>query len=350
MTTRADMAASLSLDPSLPAKTFVLEVHTDDPAGHLTTLVGAKAVEPTDDAFLYRLRHPAGQFWVDQLDQRYWSFHTDMAHDSAYRILRNLVSARSDLDWMWLPSAHLRNIWPGATSRRVHTAFEGRGFLDPSVAARDLKVQLTGQGANELLDLIERDPRYRPAVSFSSVQVFIDEPEFGTVTEGVNRKGQFKVTGDFEFHLQFVRAVVQRYRRLVSLCEQRTVEWKAFADGGGRLSGRPITIQFSRRIEDLERFLDELFSCRDPFRLWGVPEMDAGVAHVEAVDLHVGDHMRIDVSPEWMRVYLNRGSCGNTIARLISNLQHGFDGALTVADPEIQAAVEARPHSSGQVA
>jgi hypothetical protein len=41
-------------------------------------------------------------------------------------------------------------------------------------------------------------------------------------------------------------------------------------------------------------------------------------------------------------VYLERGNCGNTVARLISNLQHHFDGALFLVDPELDAAASAR--------
>ncbi len=49
--------------------------------------------------------------------------------------------------------------------------------------------------------------------------------------------------------------------------------------------------------------------------------------------------MSMDIGDQWMRVYLRRGCCGNSVARLASNLQHGFDGALTFADPTLQAAL-----------
>lgn len=46
-----------------------------------------------------------------------------------------------------------------------------------------------------------------------------------------------------------------------------------------------------------------------------------------------------------MRVYLYAGSCGNTIARLISNLQMRFDGALTLTHPVLQDAAALKPHT-----
>jgi hypothetical protein len=348
VTTRADMGRHLSLTPGSLTKTFVVEVHTQEPSDYLDDVVGASNVEHTEDAYLFRVHAPDGAFWVDQVDTRFWTFHTDMPMREAFAFLRDRVEVRRDLDWMWLPSEHLRHVWPGAVSQRVRTDFEGHGFLGDSAAARDLKVQLIGRDAEALLDLIAKDARYQPAVSFHSVQAHIQDPELGWVNEGVNRMGRFAVSGDsLELHLQFVRAVVQRYRYLVELCEQKAVAWRPFEgdnDGGrgGTVQGGPINIAFSRPIEDLLRFLDELFAVRRPFRLWGVPEIVGGVAEVEAVDLHVGQRLRMDVGASWMRVYLEEGGCGNTVARLISNLQHHFDGALRLVDTDLHAAMTAR--------
>jgi hypothetical protein len=346
VTSRADMARHLSLTPGAPTKTFVLEAHTDDPTSHLEELVGSHNLETTDDAYLFRAFVNGSAFWVDQLDERFWSFHTDMPMRQAFVFLRDRVEARRDLDWMWLPSDHLRHLWPGASSRRVRTDFQGHGLLGDSAAAQDLTVQLSGHDADALLDYISQNPHYRSAVSFDSVQTRLTDPDFGWVNEGVNRMGRFAVSGDsLEFHLQFVRSVVRRYSLLVTLCEQKAVSWASFDEtggAGGRLEGGPITIQFSRRIEDAPAFLDELFSARRPFRLWGTPQSRNGFAEVEAVDLHVGQRLRMDVADTWMRVYLEAGHCGNTVARLVSNLQHRFDGALSIVDADLQAVLESR--------
>jgi len=75
---RSDLGGLVPLDGPVPAKTFVIEVHTDDPAAYLGELASYGA-EPTGDAYLWRLPVPgAGEFLVDGLDQRFWSFHTIM--------------------------------------------------------------------------------------------------------------------------------------------------------------------------------------------------------------------------------------------------------------------------------
>ena len=54
----------------------------------------------------------------------------------------------------------------------------------------------------------------------------------------------------------------------------------------------------------------------------------------------------MEVGHDWMRVYLHAGSCGNTVARLISNLQMRFDGALALTHPDLQDAVALKPRTA----
>jgi hypothetical protein len=344
MSTRADMAVGLTLDPASPTKTFVLEAHTSEPAAYLGELAGTKNLESTEDSYLFKVHTEHGQFWVDQLNTRFWSFHTDMRTDKAASLINSWVGSRRDLDWMWLPSEHLRHIWPGARARQVRTDFRGRELLGSAGAeTEDLRVQLSGRNAEALLDFISNSPAFRSSVSFDGIETSLADPDFGYAREAVNRMGKFAVSGNsFELHLQFVGTVVSRYSALVSLCEEKAIRWQDWGspDGGGGVSGGPIVIKFSRPIPDQQAFLATLFSSRAPFRLWGMPVVSAeGVAEVEAVDLHVGQRLRIDVGDDWMRMYLEAGGCGNTIARLVSNLQHRFDGALSLIDPALDQAV-----------
>jgi hypothetical protein len=163
--------------------------------------------------------------------------------------------------------------------------------------------------------------------------------------------GRFAVSGDsLDFHVQFVETVIGRYRKLVELCEEKALGWtqldRSHTESGGRMSGAPIVINFSRPIDDIENFVDSMFSSREPFRLWGVPHIEDGVAELDAVDLHVGGLLRVDIGTDWLRVFLLQGGCGNSIVRLTSNLQHRFDAILSFADSELQAALQGISHAS----
>lgn len=357
MMTRADLARRVPLDGAVPAKSFVVEVHADDSARYLSEVAGVGNVESTDDAYLSKVMVPPyGEFWVDRLHQRFWVFHTIMPAAAAAGWLHERVESRRDTDWMWLPSSHLRYIAPGSASYRVRTEFDGTRLVSSDEAARDLRVQLTGLHAERLLDRISAIPEYRSAVSFSSIEVNLDDPEFGTLREAVKRSGVFAARGeDFAYHAQFVRSAIERYARFVEAIETTALDFTSLSAGGAAeglsradrpsddyagatFSGAPIGIRFSRQITDLAGFCEEVFSSRAPFRLWARPVVSDDVAIADAVDLHVGQRLRVEVGRYWMRIYLTAGTCGNTIARLVSNLQARFDGALSLTRSELQEA------------
>jgi hypothetical protein len=198
-------------------------------------------------------------------------------------------------------------------------------------------------------------PGYRSAVSFSNIEVDLNDPGLGPLRESVRRWGAFAAHGEqFTHHAQFVQMVIGRYARLVESIEALSLRFDPLSEanastlhdtdaGGASFSGMPTGIRFSRPIPDLPAFCEELFSSRAPFRLWGQPAVTEDEALVEAVDLHVGQRIGIELGRHWMRVYLHAGSCGNTVARLISNLQTRFDGALTLTHPDLQAAAGLAP-------
>ncbi|MER7126726.1 hypothetical protein [Micrococcus luteus] len=355
MSTRAQMAESLAMSASSPMKTFVLEAHPQgDPAEFLASFIDTEGLIATDDAYLFKLRTADGVFWVDQLDGRFWSFHTGMPSSAAGSFLNKQVGSRRDLDWLWLPSEHLRDPWPGARRRKTRTKFEGSKLLAGSFPEfDDVKIQVSGKSATAIDRLLHTEGM-RSAAAYDAVEVAVEDETYGAIREGVNRKGRFAVSGDsLELHFQFVQNVIDRYRHLVTLCEQKSISWsrldESSQDSGARLAGGPIGINFSIPIPDIQAFVDELFSSRDPFRLWGMARLSDSGAEAEVVDLHVGEQLSFDIGEQWMRVYLHNGGCGNTIARLVSNLQCRFDAALTFADPELQAALEASPISSSTV-
>ena len=59
---------------------------------------------------------------------------------------------------------------------------------------------------------------------------------------------------------------------------------------------------------------------------------------VNAIDLHVGKRMSFELSPEFMRVYLAPGGCGNSLARLYTNLQHHYNSQIEAVDGSEQPA------------
>lgn len=329
-----DFAASTSRDSW---KTFVLEAHPENGAeDFLRKGFGPDCVEPTEDIHLHRLRGEA-DFVVDHLNDRFWSFHTTQPIREVTPFLRDAVSSQRLLDWMWLPSDHLSGIWENASLQWLATDFRGRRLSPSKNPVDDLNIRVRGQEAGDVLNYIA--DRYQTAVPHREVGIAVRDDELGWVNEGIDHRGRFVANGDdFSIHQAIVRRVIDRYRDFVEAVEQHLLRWEELPQGGARLRGVPIEIEFSRDIPDVGRFAENLFSSREPFRLWGLYDLVGDdLAEVEAVDLHVGQQLRFDITTRWLRVYLYEGGCGNTVARLVSNLQRSFDGALSMVNEDLQA-------------
>lgn len=322
-------------------KTLVLEAHTgrDSPAEFLADVFGVRQVQPTEDVHLHRV--DLGDdlvFTVDDLDGRFWSFHSTSLTQAALRVVQAKVSERRDLDFVWLPTQHLREIRAGNRPTFVKADFKGAATRSAD-DIQDLSISVRGRDADRLVDTLSNNNGHGHAFSIARITIPIKDDDFGFVEQAVNRRAQFVARGDsFALHQQVVADVIARYRAFVEAVETRTTCFHSLGDaGGGTLSGAPIEIEFSRSLASIPLLFDELFSSREPFRLWGLHQADERYGECDAVDLHVGSCVRVEAQPDFLRIQVHEGACGNTVARLVSNLQHHVDGALRIVDPELDA-------------
>ncbi|MCY4632884.1 MAG: hypothetical protein OXE75_18650 [bacterium] len=338
---RHTLEVQFSTPNDTPWKTLVLEAHPGPrtPAEYLAEVFSTGRIEQTEDVHLHDVDLGDDvKFIVDDLDGRFWSFHSASPTQHALRAVRAKVSERRDLDFVWLPSQHLRRIRPGSRPSFVKADFRGAATR-PDDDIQDLSISVRGQQADRLLDTISAGNGHGHAFSIDRLTVPIDDPDFGFVEQAVNRKAHFVARGDsFPLHQQVVADVIGRYRSFVEAVEARTTRFASLGDaGGGIVSGTPIEIEFSRPLPSLALLFDELFSSREPFRLWGLHRADDRYGECDAVDLHVGACMRVEAQTQFLRVQVYEGACGNSVARLVANLQHHVDGALRIVDPELDA-------------
>ena len=96
-------------------------------------------------------------------------------------------------------------------------------------------------------------------------------------------------------------------------------------DGKHIIKGKTIDVTFKKPIPDLQLFISRVFSAAKPFRLWGLESrLEDGYFDVLGTDLHTGDSMNFEITKDFMRIYLSEGSCGNTVLRLLTNLQQYY--------------------------
>ena len=325
-------------------KTLVLEVHREglgaaDAVEALATLFPDQQVHPTEDGTLQRLVGEE-EFVVDSLERRFWSFHTPDASGSARAVLDRAVSYSRHLDRMWLPWEHLRNIQPDADSPS-RASFKASQVATGKQAA----VSFNKMGWEEH-DILQIFYEYNYSLAYDNVLFEIYDPDYGRFREKLTGDGTFVTIGDtFHGHESFVGDVVGRYSRLIEGVEGNAMRWEP-SGVGIRPVGKPIFIEFERPFPDRGRLYQDMFSCRMPFRLWAAASPDRAsvpdgeVISAEAVDLHVGQRLTIEMGDDWVRVYVREGNCGNSVARLIANLQRYANAPLRLADPGLQAALD----------
>lgn len=326
-------------------KSYALEVNSGheepnplDAVAALGSSLGL-SMSRTDDPALALLWDDSVGLFVDVLDPRFWLIHTAAPAGIVQGQLRRAVWSSRGIDWCWFPWQFLRGLQGAGEPRWFKSEFRGDELLPlEGVRARRLRVQLEGDSADELLDQLVGDERYRLSTALSGVALRMRDPDLGVVDEAAHYQGRFAARGAaFELHLGFMASAVQAYAQAVRHIERHfSIGWEGSEQTGFGFEGHVLEIRFGRRIDDLGRFLTGLFSCRDPFRLWAVPRLvNDQFAEAEVVDLHVGQQFRMDITPEWLRVYLSTGVCGNTVVRLVTNLQRRYDAAVVAGDETI---------------
>jgi hypothetical protein len=98
-----------------------------------------------------------------------------------------------------------------------------------------------------------------------------------------------------------------------------------------RLHGAPVFMRFSEPLSDVVfgRWMALMFAKRSRFRLWGNPIQIAGnQVHVYGVDRHLWQPVYLEFTNRHAMAILPKGTCGNSILRLVTNIQRFVDPAV----------------------
>jgi hypothetical protein len=198
-------------------------------------------------------------------------------------------------------------------------------------------MQLWGNRAAEILQTLRGRAVFARSTTLSKVKVkrWLDRQRDENLfsLDDVKYDGKITARGtSFQSHLGLVTAVYRSYAAKIQQFEQQYAIGYTVTDGTRlKVDGEPLNIRFGQPIANLGVFVDSIFSASHPFRLWGVPNrIRDDLIRVAAIDLHVAHRVNFEITPNFMRIYLPKGSCGNTIARLYTNLQHHYDSLVQV--------------------
>ncbi len=293
------------------------------------------------DADLWALVGSEDLFFVDALNPRFWLLHSTARREDIEQLLRRHFLPDPKIDSAWLGSEQLREV-EGA-HRWVKSSFSS-DLLEPdedsAEVPRRLKAQVEIESADDFLDLLGSNSAYEAGAVLTAIGTVLREEGFGSARVVANYKGSFISSGG-SFHLVagMLWRALDRYEQYVKGLESAfQLGTHATEQMGLDISGDVAMIALPRTVDDLDELVANLFTSREPFRLWAAPRRVSDRQwEANAVDLHVGHPLRMEISPEWIRLMLGPHTCGNTLARLVANLQHRFDARIHVPEPLLAA-------------
>ena len=263
--------------------------------------------------------------------------------DVAQEVLSTVVEENHNLDYAWPPSDMMRSIQRNGRPMGFGVDFDETEFLpDSEMNLIDepntvVKIRHSGTGAENWINQLET---FAPnALAFSMVKfAHEDKNTRSYIIQELNEQGRLKAAGNsINLHLQVVSNFLNEYKSLILAIEDSGRIRPRLTGTGKTLLGDPLVFDFPKPLRNFEAFVKELVSCKEPLKIWGVVEGDnQRRVQIEAVDLHTGSRLRLDVTPRYMRIYLGPRACGNTVARLLRNLQSHVDSTIRLRIPEAE--------------
>lgn len=328
-------------------KSYIVEVDASSrsPLEALRLLVpgGEGELTTTDDERLFGVHYCGANFMVDALSDRFFVFHSldaaDVA-DKAHQLLSHIRLA----DSTWFGSEFLRDLFSLGQPLGFSTAFDSSYFAkrsrpetrvalepelrdelgkpadDDDARISGLAVRMSGRDAAFALQILESDDYLAAHLPIASAKVRYGA--LGNVDE-VRFDGRVIARGpSFSDHSRMVERLVAPYSGWLNTTERDLAFGAVQEDGAVSLDGEPIVIPLGDVEFDVPRFTTRLLSGGKPFRFWGVPRsIGTDGYYVTAADLHGAGVLRLDITPRVLRVYLEKGTCANSVLRLFVNLQ-----------------------------
>lgn len=318
-------------------KSFIIESNMGDNLAFNTEAPTKASIFNTDDSSLKKLNITAENrepllMYLDTSDKRFWIIHSLHSSSMSEKAILDLVSYNpSLLDFPWLSSTSLQQISKLGKETGFSLKFENQ-FLEKNDETYEDKLQKVsmrfwGGQSNEIINDLKNNPKIRQGISLSSVGIKY-RTESGFIKENISYLGKFvAMKGDsVDSHFNLINKVKTQYSEIIKSIEENYRMDIVKMESGFKLTGNCMLIEFKKSIEDLNLFVDKLTSCNFPFRLWGVWDfLEDDYVKIKAIDLHTCHKVNIELTKDWMRIYLPQGSCGNVVSRLFTNLQRHFD-------------------------
>ena len=348
-------------------KAYLLETSRFNGSRDAIGTLGSTGQEITQiDDTLYRLgyRGEEGDWALLEIeDQRYPIMYTTLETQIANRRVDQLVQNSPALDRAWFAEPMFMRLWDLMVEaypdhRFTKIVFEHESlyevFTDDLAATlsdsddevepimtdddtdvlqverRRARMQVTERIGKLAKALPGMRSEYSPLKSVISLRM----PAPGRGGHDIYFDGRFTNRSDSMTSLrQTVQVVTNIYRHATEMAEQASWPEPTLAKPSEKpiSIGMPIFVKFSEELDlaTFERWITALRRKNNRFRLWGNPiRLGPGKVHIYAVDNHLWQPIDLEITRDHLYALLPAGTCGNTIHRLVVNIQRFVDPKL----------------------
>lgn len=293
-------------------------------------------LEETEEEYLYKLIFDDVEFFLDaENDKRFFMIHSSERSKATDLGIERLLNYIPDFDNIWLTKKLMKSteqytVWRGISIN--HNKIDVKKS-DEESEKLNLKINNSSETkVKELVKLLSSNEQFSYTTGISHLSLLSqDYDSSDRIIDDLRYDGKFSTRGkSFNRHLWLVNKLYSEYKYLVYNIEQNY----AISLDNNKLTGLPINIEFKREDLTAEYIIKAIFSNKKPFKLWGSADrIDDGYYKVLAVDLHngnLGNKIYFEITKDFISIYLSKRNCGNSIARLICNIQQYLDSQIKI--------------------
>lgn len=329
-----------------------------------------------NDFYIIRNQRGFEGYLEPDLNSRYWYLHSTQHSDKSDKTLQRQISRISQIDRLWLSGDYFYSLWndfvyPQSPERSIKIKFETESRFE-NFENEDLFISNMEEDEDEpkLDDEVYKERRVflttitETAKKFNKLFPELQKvhPAFKSIKMlrlPASTRGGYefwswgKVThraSSFREGREYIISITKIYSILTELIESAL--WLKFEandsnrDFGIQISGAPLIIDFLEPLDHItfKSIIETTFDKgKGPLRLWGNPIwVSDRKVHVYGIDLHMWQQIFLEFTPKHIVAMLPKGTCGNTVHRLITNVQSYIDPNIevTVAGKDYRTYIE----------
>ncbi|MFC5775852.1 hypothetical protein [Ectobacillus antri] len=296
--------------------------------------------------------------FFEQVNDRFLIFYSLESSDASDKFTRDAVRNSPVLDSLWISGKMFNQILKKMSkehhpNRYTKIKFEFNSFFEGEKYIKGIgnsKKDISGLEEHkassvslteELGDISYKIEGVRKYFSsFHAIGQLRFPSNIGRGGHDFYQNGKVTNRSDsFKDHRFQVKKMINSYQNITEILESKTwIDLEKVKSPNQQFlynyEGSPVTIVFKEPLKEhiFENFINYTFQKgKEPFRIFGeIIRVSNNRAHIYGIDLHLWQKVMMDLSREQFTIFLPKGTCGNTIHRLITNIQRYLNPELTV--------------------